>query len=186
MTAEQAAEQTAEQAVEKREADVVLEYELRRADLVDAVRLILRKRRSGLIFRPPFVIVLGLLGVALAVLDAVNGDGGGTFGLAVAAYAVVLYLWPHLAARGSLKALQHQGRVRVTVGGTGVRMAGAQAESTMAWGNFGSYGESERVFVLRSPDRAGRCATVIAKAGAADPADVDRLRALLDGRLSRV
>ncbi|MFF3910143.1 hypothetical protein ACFYZJ_30160 [Streptomyces sp. NPDC001848] len=176
---------TEEQAAALRETGVVLEYRLQHADMLEAIRLILRKRRSKFIFRLPFIISFGLLGVAVLALHLAHGRGVRFVDVLIPLYAVFLYFWPHIAARGSLKAVQHQGLVRATVDEAGVRMVGSQAESTSAWGNFGSYAESKRVFILRSPDRVGRCAMVLAKRGAADPADVDRLRTLLDQHLTR-
>ncbi|MFF8727469.1 YcxB family protein [Streptomyces sp. NPDC015171] len=176
---------TEERAAERPKSDVVLEYEQQQGDLAEAIALIVRKRKSGLVFRPPVIITLGLLGVALLALEAGTGDLD-VYPFGIVLYAVLLYFWPRLAGRQMMKAVAHQGPLRVTVDEEGVRTAGAKGDARMLWSNFGSYAEGDRVFVLRSPDRAGSCANVLVKRGAGDPADIDRLRALLDSRLPRV
>jgi hypothetical protein len=174
-----------ERAAEHRQTEVVLEYEPQRADMAEAFALIVRKRKSGLAFRPAGVITLGSVGVAVLALQTWTGELD-VYPFVIVLYALLLYFWPRLAGRQLMKAFAHQGALRVTVDETGVRTVGAQADARMLWGNFGSYAEGDRVFVLRSPDRAGRCANVLVKRGAADPADIDRLRALLDGHLPKV
>ncbi|MFF6977423.1 hypothetical protein ACFZAV_06675 [Streptomyces sp. NPDC008343] len=100
--------------------------------------------------------------------------------------AVVLYFAPNLSAGALQKANRHHGRIRVTLDDEGVRVTGAHADIRTAWSNYGSYAESGRVFILRSPDRLGNCAMVLVKRGAAELYDVDRLRTLLDRHLPRV
>lgn len=176
-----------EQTVEPREDQVVLEYEHQHADLVDGIRTLVRTRGvAALVYRPAFLAVFGLLGLALLVLDASHPGDFRVPALMFLGCAVLLYFAPHLTARTTLKAQQHQGLVRVTVDAEGIRATGAHADVNQSWGNFGSYAESDRVFVLRSPDRGGRCAMVLVKRGAAQPADIDRLRATLDHHLRRV
>ncbi|KUM80299.1 hypothetical protein [Streptomyces curacoi] len=175
-----------EQAVEPRAEQVALEFEYQHADMADGFRTLVRKRGvSGLVYRPAFLVAFGLLGVALLALKVSDGENP-VVGVIVVLWAVLMSFAPHLFARASLKANQHQGLIRVTVDADGVRLRGAHADMRTAWANYGSYAESDRVFILRSPDRAGRCAMVLVKRGAADPADIDRLRALLDGHLRRV
>ena len=168
-----------------RENAVVLEYEHQHADMADAIRLILRKRgKRGIIYRPVFLVPLGLLGLAKLVLG-LRGDGGVGLGVTLVVYAVLMSFTPYLSARASIKAQQHQGRLRVVVDDQGIRRWGAHAESHAGWGSYGSYAEGKRVFILRTPDRGARCAAVLVKHGAADPADIDRLRAILDRHLTR-
>jgi hypothetical protein len=171
--------------IEQQKTEVVLEYEQQHADLVDAVRLILRKRKSGFVYRLPFILTFALLGVALILLQARSGRLE-VFSFFIPLYAVLLYFLPHLSAHRLLKANAHQGRLRLTVDEEGLRMVGAQADLRTTWRNYGSYAENDRVFVLRSPDRAGRCANVLVKRGAADPADIDRLRTLIGHHLPKV
>ena len=176
-----------EQLVEPDARGVVLEYEQQRADLVEAIRLIQRKRgMASFVYRPGFLVPFGLLGVAELALGLSGGRGNPGLGAAFVVYAVLMPLVPRLHARAALKANQHQGALRVTVDDEGVRMAGAHAESHAAWGSYGSYAEGKRVFILRSPAKGARFAAVLVKRGAKDPADLDRLRALLDRHLTRV
>ncbi|MDX3311128.1 hypothetical protein P1S61_19030 [Streptomyces sp. ME08-AFT2] len=120
--------------------------------------------------------------------QGVRGDGDGAdipFGVMFVVWPVLFYFAPRMSAAKLLKANGHHGRLQVTVGPEGVRTVSAHADLRMGWANYGSYAESSRIFALRSPDKAGRCAIVLVKRGARTPEDVDRLRALLDSRLPR-
>ncbi|WP_445528582.1 YcxB family protein [Streptomyces cyslabdanicus] len=177
-----------EQTVEQRETEVVLEYEYRQDELTDAVRLMLRKRgRAGILYRPVFLVCVGLLGAAQFALGVLQDDVvfcifGGMFVF----WPVLMARVPRITARQLLRANQHHGVMRVTVGEQGVRTVSTHADIRLGWANYGSYAETDRCFVLRSPDRIGACAAVLVKRGAHTPEDVDRLRALLDRSLSRV
>ncbi|WP_151773142.1 YcxB family protein [Streptomyces abyssomicinicus] len=74
----------------------------------------------------------------------------------------------------------------MTVDEDGVRTATATMDAHLAWGAFGSYVETDRLFVLRGPQRAGIRGGWIAKRGAPDQISLDRLRTLLDQHLQRV
>lgn len=176
------------QGVGVREDAVVLEYEHRLADMEDAVRLVSRKNgRVGLIHRPVFLVCVALAGLALLGLSVRAADGTAmSFGVMFTVWPALMHFAPRLAAGQLLKANRHHGRIQVVVGPEGVRTVSAHADLRMGWANYGSYAESARVFALRSPDKAGHCAIVLVKRGARTPEDVDRLRALLDGRLQRV
>ncbi|MCQ9130594.1 hypothetical protein [Streptomyces hilarionis] len=177
-----------EQAVGVHEDEVVLEYEHRLADMEDAVRLVSRKNgRAALIHRPLFLVCVALAGAAAFALGVRDDDGAGvSFGVMFVVWPVLMYFAPRLTAERLLKANRHHGRIRVTVGPEGVRTVSAHADLRMGWANYGSYAESERIFALRSPDKAGHCAIVLVKGGVRTPEDLDRLRAILDGRLRRV
>ncbi|MEH0544260.1 hypothetical protein QA802_14570 [Streptomyces sp. B21-105] len=176
-----------EQVVGVREDTVVLEYEHHRADMEDAVRLVSRKQgKVGLIHRPVFLACVALAGVWLLAQGVRDGDGGDIpFGVMFVLWSVLLYFAPRMSAAKSVEANRHHGRLQVSVGPEGVRTVHAHGDLRMGWANFGSYAESSRIFALRSPDKAGRCAIVLVKRGARAPEDVDRLRALLDSRLPR-
>ncbi len=176
------------QGVGLREGAVVLESDLRHEDMTEAVRVLLRKRGGiGFLYRPVVLVCLALLGVAQLVLGSNRGDSTGVaFGVFFVVWSALMARVPRMSARRLLRANQHHGVMRVTVAEEGVRTVSAHIDSRMAWANFGSYAETDRCFVLRSPDRAGTCAVVLVKRGARTPQDVDRLRALLDGRLPRV
>ncbi|MFF7139676.1 YcxB family protein [Streptomyces nodosus] len=177
-----------EQTVEQRATEVVLEYEYRQDELTDAVRLMLRKRgRAGILYRPVFLVCVGVLAVAVLVRGVLRDDSTEmAFGLMFVVWPVLMARVPWLTARQLLRANQHHGVMRVTVGEQGVRTVSAHADIRLGWANYGSYAETEQCFVLRSPDRIGACAAVLVKRGASTPEDVDRLRTLLDGSLPRV
>jgi hypothetical protein len=173
--------------VQPHATEVVLEYRYEQQDMTDAVRTLLRRRgRSRFVHHPAFLGCVGLVGVALVALGLTADDG------TLVAFGVMFVVWPLLmsrapamSARRLLDANQHHGLVRASVGEAGVRMVSAHIDVRTDWANYGSYAESDRCFVLRSPDRAGYCASILVKRGARSPQDVDRLRALLDGRLRR-
>ncbi|MFD7699800.1 hypothetical protein [Streptomyces caelestis] len=101
-------------------------------------------------------------------------------------WAVAVFLSPGTSAGRMLEANGHHGLIRITVGSGGVRMVGEHSDLRMGWADFGSYAESGRVFVLRSPDRAGNCALVLVKQGVRGERGGERLRALLDRHPARV
>ncbi|MQY10244.1 hypothetical protein SRB5_03510 [Streptomyces sp. RB5] len=164
---------------------MTLEFEFQREYFVEAIKVVLRKRRFGFLYQPAFLTLFGALSVLVLALELADGDVS-VPALILPLYAVLLPLWPHWAAKASLKANEHQGRLRLTADDQGLQLEGAHARTQTGWGNYGSYVETPRAFVLRSPDRGGRCAMVLAKRGAGHPADVDLLRAILDRHLTRV
>ncbi|MEU9580838.1 YcxB family protein [Streptomyces chilikensis] len=131
--------------------------------------------------------VLGLLGAAVIAAGA-SGRSGALFvlGAVLLAEAVLLPFLPRLSARQQIKAM---GSLlvpcRVTVDEDGMRTVTAAMGTRMAWEAFGSYVETDRLFVLRGPERSGMRGGWLAKRGLAGPAEVDRLRTLLDRRLPR-
>jgi hypothetical protein len=177
----------AEQTVEQHATDIVLEYDYQQKEMTEAVRLVMRKRpRARLFFHPVFLVCAAAAGAAQMVWSLLGDYSGFVVGLMVLVWAVLVFRAPHMTARQLLRANQHHGLMRVTVGEAGIRTLSAHADVRLAWANYGSYAESDSCFVLRSPDRAGYCAAVLLKRGARSPGDVDRVRALLDRHLSRV
>jgi hypothetical protein len=176
------------QSVEQRASDVVLEYQVQLEDMTEAVRLMFRKRgRIGLIYHPVLLAVITVLGAVVLTAGLAGGDGiNQAFGLMLVLWPLLMLRVPGMTARQMLRANQHHGVLRATVSEEGVRTVSAHIDSRMSWANYGSYGETDRCFVLRSPDRIGACAIVLVKQGAPTPQDVDRLRALLDTKLPRV
>lgn len=165
--------------------DVVeLEFAYEQQDMTDAVRLLMRKRgRAGLLYHPVVAATAALAGVALLVTSHRDNLG---IAFALIVWGVLMLFLPRMSAAQLRKAHQHHGLLRATVSPAGVRLVSAHVDVRTGWANYGSYAESDRVFILRSPDRAGRCANILAKRGARTPADVDRLRAILDANLRRV
>lgn len=173
---------TGEQLVEDQQ-EIVFAYELRREDFEDTMKILLRRRRAGFLFRPWFMVSLAALGVLVAVLSSATGTDMTFPAVFLIVYPALLAWTPRRAGRNALKANAHHGPVRMSAGEHGITVTGAHAQARQSWTNFGSCVEMPRVFLLRSPDRAGRCAAVIPKRGASTPADVDRLRALIGRHL---
>lgn len=177
-----------EQGVERPASDVALEYALRQEEMTEAVRMLVRKRgRAGFIHQPVLLAAVMVVGVLVLTAGLAGGDGiGFGFGMTLIAGPLLMLGVPGMIARQLLRAYQHHGVMRVTVAEEGVRTVSAHMDSRMSWTNYGSYAETDRCFVLRSPDRIGADAMVIVKRGAPTPQDVDRLRALLNTKLPRV
>jgi hypothetical protein len=167
------------------EGEVVeLTYSYEQQDMTDAVRLLMRKRgKAGLLYHPAVAALAALAGVARLVTSPSKHLG---LGLAMIVWGVLMLFLPRLSAAQLRKAHAHHGELRATIGPAGLRLVTPHADLRTGWANYGSYAESDRVFILRSPDRAGRCANILAKRGARTPQDVDRLRAILDTHLRRV
>ncbi|MFD6416347.1 hypothetical protein [Streptomyces sp. NPDC060194] len=125
-------------------------------------------------------LVGGVLGVALR--------GGAPFPAeALIIVGVMTALYPHLQAAAVLKTLAPQGEIRTTVGDAeGVSSAGALFRQSFAWQAFRGYRERDGRFVLISRDRSGMHIEIVPLRALVDPADADRLRAILDRNLRRV
>jgi hypothetical protein len=68
----------------------------------------------------------------------------------------------------------------------GVTVATDNSTASVNWAAQPRYRETARVFVLLSDDKNATGFTMLPKSSLTDPADVDRLRAILDRHLSRV
>ncbi|PWI18529.1 hypothetical protein DI272_33595 [Streptomyces sp. Act143] len=167
---------------------VELEYVQQREEMTEAIRLMLRKRgrAAGLVYHPVFAGCAILIGAALVALGFRNGDAGNVFGIMLIVWGLLIPFAPRSMADKMVAANRHHGLTRVTVTDEGVHMVSAHADLRTDWANYGSYAEGPGVFVLRSPDQAGNCAMVLVKKGVRTPADVDRLRTVLDRNLTRV
>jgi hypothetical protein len=169
---------------------VVFEYESTVEDLRETVRVLSGKQRgaAGVLMRPAAWIVLGILGVAtVTVAVLTKSAASGALGAVLVVEALILPWVPALSARRQARAVGDQlAPCRVTVDEDGIRSVTATVDAHMAWGAFGDYVETDRLFVLRGPQRAGIRGGWIAKRGAPDQASLDRLRALLDQHLRRV
>ncbi|MGW0826169.1 YcxB family protein [Streptomyces sp. NPDC002845] len=67
----------------------------------------------------------------------------------------------------------------------GAVTTGERASFSMDWTVFREYLETPGLFVLLGGDRAA-AVVLLPKRGAQDPADVDRIRAILDRNLKRL
>ncbi|MER5787048.1 YcxB family protein [Streptomyces sp. NPDC001980] len=98
---------------------------------------------------------------------------------------VLLCLTPRLQARAFLKLAARNGTYRATVGDAGLTMATDNSTTSVNWAAQPRYRETKDAFVTYSDDKNASCFTVLPKRGLPDPADVDRLRAILDRHLTR-
>ncbi|MET9883550.1 hypothetical protein ABZZ20_10440 [Streptomyces sp. NPDC006430] len=72
------------------------------------------------------------------------------------------------------------------VDGSGLVVRTAAAETRTGWSAQPTYAETQDAFVMLSDDKASVSMTVLPKRGVRAPADVDRLRAILDANLRRL
>ncbi|MEC4573524.1 YcxB family protein [Streptomyces virginiae] len=158
-------------------------YGLTLADLQGVVRV--RARRTGAgraeTLLPPlvttalvvaFALLRGLL-PGVVVAGAVVGLGAGVLGVV-------------RGRRGMARRLHAvwapYGQCRTVVDDRGAATTGETMSYTADWKLFTHYAETPDLFVLVGGPRAS-CLAAVPKRGAEEPADVDRLRAILDRNL---
>ncbi|MGW7523755.1 YcxB family protein [Streptomyces sp. NPDC054783] len=167
--------------------DVVeLRYRPEAADFTSALRARLRVSRLGWIYRwTPFVMGCGAL---VEIMSLARGDKHFSPGMLVSMVVAtaVLALSPWLQARAFQRLAEQRGVFRVVVTESGVSVATDHTTASVAWAAQPRYRETARVFVLFSADKNATTFTTLPKRALADPADADRLRAILDRHLSRV
>ncbi len=88
-------------------------------------------------------------------------------------------------ARRLFSIVEPYGQCRMVADDRGAVSTGERVSFTVEWTVFREYLETPGLFVLLGGDRAAGVA-VLPKRGAQDPADVDRLRAILDRNLKRL
>jgi hypothetical protein len=137
-------------------------------------------------------IQLGLVGV-VAVFVALEG----VVALAGGEVPVFLLVWmvfsalligftPWLQARHVYRVSERHGTFRVRVTDAGVSVTTDNTTASVNWAAQPRYREKPDIFVLFSADKNAACFTVLPKRAARTPADVERLRAILDRNLTRV
>nr|WTB31107.1 YcxB family protein [Streptomyces sp. NBC_00830] len=130
--------------------------------------------------------VAAVCGVASAVLTLVaDGDVPLPLLVALLLCGPALLMSPWLMARQLFRFVARQGEFRVRVEESGVTVATDNSTTVVAWRAQPRYVETDDLFVLLSDDKNAVGVTVIAKRGAQDPSDVDRLREIFDRRLKR-
>jgi hypothetical protein len=90
-----------------------------------------------------------------------------------------------ITARRMFSFTESYGQCHVVADDRGAVTTGEGVSHTTGWTVFREYLETPGLFVLLSGDRAAGV-VVLPKRGAQDPADVDRLRAILDRNLKRL
>ncbi|UUU42099.1 YcxB family protein [Streptomyces sp. NBC_00162] len=168
---------------------VELVYRTTKADLAHALRVRDartaqgRRRRGVLIFAGTLLLGLGLL--ALVDGEIAPGRPAGFLVGGAVLWAFVLF-GPRLQARAFGGLLDKAGEARTVVDGAGVQVSTAASQTRIGWEAQPRYAETAEAFVMLSDDKGAVAMTVLPKRGVREPADVDRLRALLDANLRRI
>lgn len=170
----------------QRTEQAAFDYRLTLADFREVVRE--RARRTGAgraeTVLPPLmttVILLafglfrGFLPVVVAV-GAVVGLGAGLLGVVRSRRTMARRLHAVWAPYG---------HCRTVVDERGTGTTGETMSYTTDWKLFSAYAETPELFVLIGGPRAG-CLAALPKRGAEEPADIDRLRAVLDRNLRKL
>lgn len=167
---------------------VELVYEPTVRDYTQALRARLRASRSGRLQRwlPGLLAVLAALDAALLISGGDQDHWSASVIVWAPLLAVLIAITPWLQARQVHRLAARQGTFRAVVTETGVSMTSEAASATLSWAATPRYAETEEVFVLLSGDRKAVGVTVLPKRGVQDPAGADRLRAILDDRLTRL
>ncbi|MFF3426518.1 YcxB family protein [Streptomyces sp. NPDC002602] len=168
---------------------VELVYLLTRADIVRALRTRDAHTASGR--RARWVFPLGgLMGVGFGALALAEGEGvlgRPLFFLVAGAFLWALVLFgPQLQARAFGGLLEKAGEARVVVDASGVHVTTSDTRTHIGWAAQPRYTETDGMFLLLSDDKRAAAMTMLPKRGAQDPADIDRLRAVLDRNLRRI
>ncbi|MEV0734756.1 YcxB family protein [Streptomyces sp. NPDC050549] len=166
----------------------VVELEYR--PVVEDFAAALRARRSLV---PSTRRQLWLLGIAafftvLAIATSLAKGGSLPIPLIAGVGAVVVFLVfvPRIQARQFQRLAERRGVIRVTVTDAGVTVAGDDLFTSLNWTVQPRYRETADGFYMFSPEKNAAHFTLLPKRALRDPADADRLRAILDAHLSRV
>lgn len=169
---------------------VELVYQLTAADLKVALRARMLGTPSGRRTRR-LLLVSGVMGIlcttALATMPG-RTDTARLVGLSVGTVLAFagLFLLPRLQARQLHRMVAQQGEFRAVADDTGVRLSTRDTDGTSTWQMFPRYSETPELFVLLTADKNSIGLMVLPKRGTSDPANVERLRAILDRHLQRV
>ncbi|SNX58305.1 hypothetical protein SAMN06272735_2795 [Streptomyces sp. TLI_55] len=164
---------------------VELAYQPVVGDYAGALRERRRFNRAGRLQKVALVLIA--LAWVLNLATAVSGGDSHPFLLIWMPLTVALVLCqPWLTARQVFKAAARNGVYRATVSDAGLTVVTEHSSTSVGFAAQPRYRETKELFVLYSDDKNATCFTVLPKRGVADPADVDRLRGILDRNLSRV
>ncbi|MFF5972085.1 YcxB family protein [Streptomyces sp. NPDC012769] len=166
-----------------------LVYTPTREDIVDAVRVQLRHGSFRLLrWLMPLAAGLAFLATALLLTGPAEPDVGGAILLGGLGLLVVVLkpLTVRLTARQVYAMVERQGEHRASLDEDGVRWVTGVLETTARWQMTPRYFETPTQFVLLSGDKGRAGIAALPKRGLADPADVDRLRELLDRNITRM
>ncbi|GAA2227050.1 hypothetical protein GCM10010232_10750 [Streptomyces amakusaensis] len=169
---------------------VALTYRTTAGDFTAALRVRSRKtpagRRQRILW--PLLALLTFAVGALRLSEA--GRPTDPFGLVMLALGVLLavlhFATPPLTARQLQQVFGTYGELRTVVDHSGMRTGSEDFEQALGWSAMSRYAETPELFVLLMAGKNAAALGVLPKRGLADPADADRLRALLDEHLQRV
>ncbi|MEU7058598.1 YcxB family protein [Streptomyces sp. NPDC046197] len=164
---------------------VGLEYRPTAKDFTSALRERRRFSRAG---RRGYWAI-GAMFALTAVQAATTLTGGKTDWFLLiwpALTAVMLLFMPQLQGRAVQRIAARNGVFRVVVAEAGLTVSADNSSSTINWAAQPRYRETRELFVMYSDDKNATCFTVLPKRGLTGPADVDRLRAILDRNLTRL
>ncbi|MEU9302142.1 YcxB family protein [Streptomyces sp. NPDC048269] len=167
---------------------VELAYRITTADLAEAVRARDSRTAAGRRRRWLFPVT-GIMSVLLALSAIARDESAARVAVFFAAGAmmwVFALFSPRIQARAFRGLLEKAGECRTVVDGSGVLVATATTEARISWAAQPTYAETDGSFVMLSDDKGAVAMTVLPKRGVQDPADVDRLRAILDASLRRI
>ncbi|MFC7968689.1 YcxB family protein [Streptomyces cinereoruber] len=129
---------------------------------------------------------LAVLVAVLALLQPVPEPGTAVLMSLLGTVAVTATeLVPWATARSIYRLIGTQGEARAVVDEDGGRWTSRDTETTIRWALLPRYVETPRLFVLFTDRTSGTGFAYLPKRGLADPADADRLRALLDRHAAR-
>jgi hypothetical protein len=156
------------------------------ADFEEALRARARRSPAGRaqLFMAPMIAT-----VAVSVFSILH-DASLTVWIVTLVLSVAATSWGavrgrRIAARRMFGFMEAYGQCHVVADDRGTVTTGERASHTTGWTVYREYLETTGLFVLLSGDRAAGFA-ILPKRGAQDPADVDRLRVILDRNLKRL
>ncbi|MEW2299421.1 YcxB family protein [Streptomyces sp. NPDC006655] len=166
---------------------VELVYEPAMEDFTGVLRERERLRRRWVRPRRWAFVVVALAFVLNASLSLAGRDKPNWYLLIVMPLAAILvYFTPRLQARAFQRLGARNGTFRATVTDAGLTLANDNSTTSLNWSAQPRYRETKEAFFTYSDDKNVSCFTVLPKRGLQDPADADRLRAILDRHLTRV
>lgn len=168
---------------------VELVYTPTRADVADAVGVQMKHGWFRWVLR--VMRIVAVLAALVLLLELFGPGGPKPAGAArMAGFVLLLAVLGPLArwltSRQMYALVGRQGEFRARVDGDGVRWTTRDSEIVQRWQLMNRYAETPTQFVLLSADKGGVGVGALPKRGFADPADVDRLREVLDRNLTRL
>ncbi|MGW7363554.1 YcxB family protein [Streptomyces sp. NPDC054841] len=156
------------------------------ADFEEALRARARRTPAG----RAQVLLAPLVATATVVVYAVLRDAALPVWIISLVLSVAVVSWGtarglRTMARRMFSIVEPYGQCHMVADDRGAVSTGERVSFTIEWTVFREYLETPRLFVLLGGERAAGVA-VLPKRGAQDPADVDRLRAILDRNLKRL